>query len=64
MTERIRRPVGRPRVIDLDEAVRLRGDGWSFNRIGQKFGVSRQSVLDLMKRHGLHTTHPHTRSTP
>ena len=42
--------LGRPRVpVDAKEIQRLRSQGLSLRAIGRKIGVSRTTVLDLLK---------------
>lgn len=40
-------------IIDIDDAVHMRGIGSTFEEIGRKYGVSRQAVQDLLKKNGV-----------
>lgn len=42
---------GRPRIIDLDNARRLRRQGKTFREIAELYGVKRESVYGLLKYH-------------
>jgi predicted transcriptional regulator len=44
---------GRPgwnREINIQDARNLRGQGWTYQRIGDKYGVTRQAVQQILAR--------------
>jgi DNA invertase Pin-like site-specific DNA recombinase len=40
-------------VLDAQEVYRLRKQGETYTRIAATFGVSKQAVQQILKRHGL-----------
>jgi lambda repressor-like predicted transcriptional regulator len=34
----------------LEEAIQLRGDGWTYKQIGEHFGVSRATATNALKQ--------------
>ena len=46
---------------DIEEAKKLRGEGWSFERIGSKYGVTWSAIHGAFKRRGLPTEDNYTR---
>ena len=50
--------------FDLEEAVRLRSDGWSFGRMAKQFGVSKQAVQQTLAYHGIVIPRTRVRRAP
>lgn len=48
------RPANLPAIAgdDLERVITLRSEGWSYERIGREFGVSRVTVRNTLRRVG------------
>lgn len=50
---RILTPMHRMKPYDIEAAISLRRDGWSFARIGERLGFSRHCVADTLRKEGV-----------
>jgi len=48
--EKKRRPAPHPRKINLEEVVKLHGDGWSYSRLATLYAVNQASIGKALKR--------------
>lgn len=51
--------IGRPRKINLEEAVRLRGESWTWRSLALRYDVDTSALYYLFKAHGFLVTETH-----